>query len=415
MAGVFALIWGTLVGLSTLCFLLFIALWSERQKLSLFDNWLNSPDRNRLPNLNPAWDRVFKSFIKIEKNQKASEAELNRALTRFEQAARALPDAVILLSNSRQFEWCNTKAEVYFQLELDRDQGVQIDYLLRQPSFRAFMRSQDMAASLSLRLPRPSIDRQVSMQMIPFGEEQTLLLARDVTEREQLEVTRRDFVANISHELRTPLTVIQGFLETFEDNPAEDTKLLTRGVKLMSDQSQRMNRLITDLLALSRLETSDAPPQEVVHMSRLIESVRVEAQALSTEKHNIDVHASADLKILGCEEEIRSALSNLVSNAVRYSPKGGTISIEWALIDQDPVFSCQDQGVGIAPEHISRLTERFYRVDKSRSQETGGTGLGLAIVKHILNRHNAKLEISSEPNKGSQFSIRFPKTIVSSK
>lgn len=183
----------------------------------------------------------------------------------------------------------------------------------------------------------------------------------------------------------------------------------------MSDQSQRMNRLITDLLALSRLETSDAPPQEVVHMSRLIESVRVEAQALSTEKHNIDVHASADLKILGCEEEIRSALSNLVSNAVRYSPKGGTISIEWALIDQDPVFSCQDQGVGIAPEHISRLTERFYRVDKSRSQETGGTGLGLAIVKHILNRHNAKLEISSEPNKGSQFSIRFPKTIVSSK
>ena len=415
MAGVFALIWGTLVGLSTLCFLLFIALWSERQKLSLFDNWLNSPDRNRLPNLNPAWDRVFKSFIKIEKNQKASEAELNRALTRFEQAARALPDAVILLSNSRQFEWCNTKAEEYFQLELDRDQGVQIDYLLRQPSFRAFMRSQDMAASLSLRLPRPSIDRQVSMQMIPFGEEQTLLLARDVTEREQLEVTRRDFVANISHELRTPLTVIQGFLETFEDNPAEDTKLLTRGVKLMSDQSQRMNRLITDLLALSRLETSDAPPQEVVHMSRLIESVRVEAQALSTEKHNIDVHASADLKILGCEEEIRSALSNLVSNAVRYSPKGGTISIEWALIDQDPVFSCQDQGVGIAPEHISRLTERFYRVDKSRSQETGGTGLGLAIVKHILNRHNAKLEISSEPNKGSQFSIRFPKTIVSSK
>ncbi len=415
MAGVFALIWGTLVGLSTLCFLLFIALWSERQKLFLFDNWLNSPDRNRLPNLNPAWDRVFKSFIKIENNQKASEAELNRALNRFEQAARALPDAVILLSNSRQIEWCNTKAEEYFQLELDRDQGVQIDYLLRQPSFRAFMRSQDMAASLSLRLPRPSIDRQVSMQMIPFGEEQTLLLARDVTEREQLEVTRRDFVANISHELRTPLTVIQGFLETFEDNPAEDTKLLTRGVKLMSDQSQRMNRLITDLLALSRLETSDAPPQEVVHMSRLIESVRVEAQALSTEKHNIDVHASADLKILGCEEEIRSALSNLVSNAVRYSPKGGTISIEWALIDQDPVFSCQDQGVGIAPEHISRLTERFYRVDKSRSQETGGTGLGLAIVKHILNRHNAKLEISSEPNKGSQFSIRFPKTIVSSK
>lgn len=415
MAGAFALIWGTLVGLSTLCFLLFIALWSERQKLSLFDNWLNSPDRNRLPNLNPAWDRVFKSFIKIENNQKASEAELNRALTRFEQAARALPDAVILLSNSHQIEWCNTKAEEYFQLELDRDQGVQIDYLLRQPSFRAFMRSQDMAASLSLRLPRPSIDRQVSMQMIPFGEEQTLLLARDVTEREQLEVTRRDFVANISHELRTPLTVIQGFLETFEDNPAEDTKLLTRGVKLMSDQSQRMNRLITDLLALSRLETSDAPPQEVVHMSRLIESVRVEAQALSTEKHNIDVHASADLKILGCEEEIRSALSNLVSNAVRYSPKGGTISIEWALIDQDPVFSCQDQGVGIAPEHISRLTERFYRVDKSRSQETGGTGLGLAIVKHILNRHNAKLEISSEPNKGSQFSIRFPKTIVSSK
>lgn len=248
--------------------------------------------------------------------------------------------------------------------------------------------------------------------MIPFGNEQSLLLARDITEREQLEVTRRDFVANISHELRTPLTVIQGFLETFEDNPADDPELLTRGVKLMSDQSHRMNRLITDLLALSRLETSESPEEEVINMFRLIQSISAEAKALSTKNHIVDVQAANDLNILGSEEEIRSALSNLVSNAVRYSPNGGTISIKWTLVDNEPVFSCQDQGVGIAPEHLSRLTERFYRVDKSRSQETGGTGLGLAIVKHIVNRHNAKLKITSEPNKGSQFSIQFSKDAI---
>jgi two-component system phosphate regulon sensor histidine kinase PhoR len=199
IAGFFTLIWGERVGLLTLCVWLFILLWSERQKLSVFDNWLNSPSRGALPTLSPGWERVFKSFIKIQKHQRLSESELNRALDRFEQAARALPDAVILLNNSRQIEWCNTKAEEYFQLTLNRDQGVQIDYLLRQPSFRAFMRSPDAEASLNLRLPRTGVDRLVSIQIIPFGDAQALLLARDITEREQLEVTRRDFVANISN------------------------------------------------------------------------------------------------------------------------------------------------------------------------------------------------------------------------
>lgn len=412
IAGLFTLIWGERIGLLTLCVWLFISLWSERQKLSVFDTWLNSPNKGSLPTLGPGWERVFKSFIKIQKRQRRSESELNRALDRFEQAARALPDAVVLLNNSRQIEWCNTKAEEFFQLALNRDQGVQIDYLLRQPSFRAFMRSPDPELSLNLRLPRTGIDRLVSIQIIPFGDAQALLLARDITEREQLEVTRRDFVANISHELRTPLTVIQGFLETFEDKPADNPKLLARGVKLMSDQSHRMNRLITDLLALSRLENSESPEKEVVNMSSLIKNISEEAKALSASKHDIEVQASSDLNILGSEEEIRSALSNLVSNAVRYSPNGGKISIKWSLIDNEPIFSCQDQGVGIAPEHLSRLTERFYRVDKSRSQETGGTGLGLAIVKHVLNRHHAQLKITSEPNNGSQFSVRFPKDTI---
>jgi two-component system phosphate regulon sensor histidine kinase PhoR len=233
------------------------------------------------------------------------------------------------------------------------------------------------------------------------------LLARDITEREQLEITRRDFVANISHELRTPLTVIQGFLETFDGNPAENPQLLSRGVKLMSDQSRRMNRLITDLLALSRLETSNAPPEEVIYMSKLIDDVRTEGQALSTSNHEFEIQALPDLNILGAEDEIRSAVSNLVSNAVRYSPAGGKISIVWSLINGEPVFSCEDQGVGIPLEHLGRITERFYRVDKSRSQETGGTGLGLAIVKHVLNRHGATLRIDSEPRRGSKFTIHF--------
>ena len=353
------------------------------------------------------WEQVFKGLTKIQKRQRASEAALSRALDRFEQAARALPDAVILVNKASQIEWCNTRAEEYFQLKLNRDHGVQIDYLLRHPAFRVFMSNPDPEITLTLRLPRTGADRLVSVQMIPFGHEQGLLLAQDITEREQLEITRRDFVANISHELRTPLTVIQGFLETFEDVPSDNPEIFARGVELMSDQSRRMNRLITDLLALSRLENSSVVHEDIIDVSKLTHHVAAEARTLSNNKHRIDIHTASDLKILGAEDEIRSALSNLVSNAVRYSPTGGTITISWALIHDEPVFSCKDQGVGIAAEHLERLTERFYRVDKGRSQETGGTGLGLAIVKHVLNRHDARLRITSNPGQGSEFSIFF--------
>lgn len=407
VAAVVGLVWGITIGLITLCFWLVLALWSERQKLFVFDEWLNSPKATALPTLTSSWDRVLKSFVKIQKRQRATETELSRALDRFEQAARALPDGVIVLNNANQIDWCNTKAEEYFRLTLARDRNVKIDYLLRHPSFRTFIKALNPEDTLTLRLPRSGLDRLISIQTIPFGNKQALLLARDITEREQLEITRRDFVANISHELRTPLTVIQGFLETFDDNPAENPQLLSRGVKLMSDQSHRMNRLITDLLALSRLETSNAPPEEVIYMSKLIDDVRTEGQALSTSNHEFEIQALPDLNILGAEDEIRSAVSNLVSNAVRYSPAGGKISIVWSLINGEPVFSCEDQGVGIPLEHLGRITERFYRVDKSRSQETGGTGLGLAIVKHVLNRHGATLLIDSEPRRGSKFTIHF--------
>ncbi|MDA0236906.1 MAG: phosphate regulon sensor histidine kinase PhoR [Proteobacteria bacterium] len=407
VAGFVALVWDTTFGLITLCIWLFIALWSERQIISSFESWINSPEPGSPPAVTSRWDRVFKGLIKIQKRQQASEAALSHALDRFEQAARALPDAVILLNKASQIEWCNTRAEEYFQLKLNRDRGVQIDYLLRQPAFRTFMSGPDVETTLNLRLPRTGIDRLISIQMIPFGHEQGLLLAQDITEQEQIETTRRDFVANISHELRTPLTVIQGFLETFEDDPADNPELLARGIELMSDQSRRMNRLITDLLALSRLETSNAAQEEVVDVSKLAHEVAAEGRTLSNKKHIIDIQAASDLKILGAEDEIRSALSNLVSNAVRYSPAGGTISIRWGLVRDEPVFSCQDQGVGIAADHIARLTERFYRVDKGRSRETGGTGLGLAIVKHVLNRHEARLKITSQPGQGSEFSIHF--------
>ena len=407
VAGLVALIWNTTLGLITLCLWLFVALWSERQNISFFESWLNAPKPGSRPAVTARWEQVFKGLTKIQKRQRASEAALSRALDRFEQAARALPDAVILVNKASQIEWCNTRAEEYFQLKLNRDHGVQIDYLLRHPAFRVFMSNPDPEIILTLRLPRTGADRLVSVQMIPFGHEQGLLLAQDITEREQLEITRRDFVANISHELRTPLTVIQGFLETFEDVPSDNPEIFARGVELMSDQSRRMNRLITDLLALSRLENSSVVHEDIIDVSKLTHHVAAEARTLSNNKHRIDIHAASDLKILGAEDEIRSALSNLISNAVRYSPTGGTITISWALIHDEPVFSCKDQGVGIAAEHLERLTERFYRVDKGRSQETGGTGLGLAIVKHVLNRHDARLKITSNPGRGSEFSIFF--------
>ena len=250
----------------------------------------------------------------------------------------------------------------------------------------------------------------LAVQLVPYGDHEKLLLSRDVTRWERLEAVRRDFIANVSHELRTPLTVMKGFLETLTDARASDEKLYRRSLELMTGQAERMQRLVEDLLMLSRLEDSRYPlREEPVDIPALLQAVLLEAEGINRGEHRI-VTKIAPAWLLASREEVRSAFSNLVTNAIRYTPPGGEIVVSWAVENGEPVMRVKDNGEGIAPEHIARLTERFYRVDRSRSRASGGTGLGLAIVKHVLQRHQGRLDIASELGAGSTFSCVFPAT-----
>jgi two-component system phosphate regulon sensor histidine kinase PhoR len=254
----------------------------------------------------------------------------------------------------------------------------------------------------------------LNLRVVPYGHDQRLLIARDVSQQQRLEQMRRDFVANVSHELRTPLTVVSGFLETLLDEAGDYPKHLSRSMELMQQQTARMQHIVEDLLLLSRLETDRTrPPHEAVAVSGVLSMIEEGVEPLSRQKQqSIEFDCDNALRIYGAEKELYSAFSNLVTNAVRYTPEGGTIHVRWYQDDRGAHLEVQDSGVGIAPEHIPRLTERFYRVDVGRSRESGGTGLGLAIVKHVVSRHDGNLCISSVLNKGSTFSITFPDSLI---
>jgi two-component system phosphate regulon sensor histidine kinase PhoR len=316
----------------------------------------------------------------------------------------ALPDGVVILDGANRIEWCNRTAERQLMLDSRADLGQNIANLVREPEFVEYLGGpQDKP----VRITRgPGI--ALSLQLIPVGETQKLLLARDVTQTERVDAMRRDFVANVSHELRTPLTVLVGFLETMRELKL-DPQRQRDYLGMMQEQAARMQRIIDDLLTLSALDA--APPassDKRVAVRPLLERLKADAEALSGGKHTISLSIDAANDVLGVESELASAFGNLVSNAIRYTPPGGTVTLAWREGPDGARFSVVDTGIGIEPEHIPRLTERFYRIDRSRSRETGGTGLGLAIAKHALARHDATLEIESELGKGSRFSARFP-------
>jgi two-component system phosphate regulon sensor histidine kinase PhoR len=329
--------------------------------------------------------------------------------------AQTLPDGVVILAEDLTIEWLNTNAEAHMGLSAQRDTGYPITNLFRDAAFVDYLEARQFGSALELR-PLRSAGRVLSLQLVPFGENQAMLLTRDVSQREKLETMRRDFVANVSHELKTPLTVVSGFIETLADGigdiPTEDAK---HYLDLAAEQSGRMQRLIEDLLILSTMETGSPPPhEEEVMVAALLADVRGEINTLSGGKHDIEVQSHGPTFLRGSAKELRSVFGNLAGNAVRYTPEGGHIQLHWkALPDGGAEFSVSDDGPGIAAEHIPRLTERFYRVDRGRSRDTGGTGLGLAIVKHALERHQAELNIVSEPGYGSTFSARFPAHRVS--
>jgi two-component system phosphate regulon sensor histidine kinase PhoR len=393
---------GFLAGIQA--FVMLRRLWQEYR----LARWLEHPDEMTPPDAAGTWGDIFYRLEKLQRRQHASRNELSNALEQFEHAAKAVPDAMVILNGNEQIEWCNPASRKYMGLDCERDRGQFIRYLLRQAQFLNFLDAADYSQPLISKSP---VNREVtlSIQLVPFGISQKLLIARDITDLERVDAMRRDFIANVSHELRTPLTVVGGFVETLADAsdlPASESR---RYFDLMLDHTRRMQHLLDDLLTLSQLESDDQILKDaLINVHELAQGLKSDAESLSRGRHKVLLALDSNALLKGSLQEIRSALGNLVSNAVRYTPEGGEITLAWREHNGEGIFSVTDTGEGIASEHIPRLTERFYRVDRSRSRETGGTGLGLAIVKHVLTRHGARLEIQSAPGKGSTFSAVFP-------
>jgi len=386
-----------------------LALYRERSHLAALNAWLRSPKSAAIPEAGGAWGESYALLGRLLRSQRQSENSLSAALARFQQAGAAVPDGLIILREDDHIEWCNPGAEAHFGIDRVTDEGQQITYLVRSPQFAEYLRAPNHPEPLLLRLSR-DLDHALllSVQLVPFGDKQKLVLSRDVTRLEAVEIMRRDFVANVSHELRTPLTVVLGFLETVLDMKGI-TPIAVRPLTLAMDQAARMQRLVEDLLTLSRLESVDNPlREETVDVPALVRGLHQEAVSLSGGRHRILLGLESAAGVRGNLDELRSAFGNLVTNAIRYTPEGGEISLAWRATQDHVEFVVQDSGIGIDAQHIPRLTERFYRVDRSRSRETGGTGLGLAIVKHVATRHRARLEIASKAGEGSRFAIVFP-------
>ena len=375
-------------------------------------SWLSKPVLNQIPNGTGIYEDIFAVLYHEQRKNTRSQTQLSTALERFRHAASALPDGVVVLNSDNEIQWCNLQAAQQLGLNLTQDINQPINYLVRHGDFIAYLQAQDFSNPIKLNSWRKS-EITLEIQLIPFGTKQKLLICRDISALEKTEIMRRDFIANVSHELRTPLTVVGGFLETLGDMKGAVSDSTKGYFGIMLDQTSRMRRIIEDLLTLSTIESNvKSPDNSAIDMNGLIKKIHAEAialsKALSTSTHKIHLDINETLTIKGAPEELLSAFSNLVSNAIRYTPSGGDIFISWQLQENQANFSVRDTGIGIDSQHINRLTERFYRVDSSRSRDTGGTGLGLAIVKHILSRHQAKLEITSELGTGSTFSIVFP-------
>ena len=401
------LMFGSTTGLMVFSAAVVALLIHHVHHIELLAHWFNQPTPDKVPRGSGLWDQLFALLYRYERVKNREHQQLAKTLVRFLQAGRVHPDGVVILDAENRIDWCNDMAEHHFDLTLDADHGQPITNLLRQPEFVGYIEAGDYSYPLELRSARASAII-LSVQVIPYGDAQKLLLSRDITRLEKLEGMRRDFVANVSHELRTPLTVLSGFLETICELDL-DPQRSRDYINLMAEQSRRMQRIVDDLLTLSTLESAPSPSlDERVRIASLLERLRADAEALSGGKHRIVLDAAGEFDLLGAEDEIASAFGNLVSNAIRYTPDGGQIRLSWHAAIGAAEFAVEDSGIGFAPEHIPRLTERFYRVDRGRSRATGGTGLGLAIVKHILNRHQATLEIHSVPGKGSRFAVHFP-------
>ncbi len=391
----------------------------DLRRSHLLLRWLRDGASGGSDGIHGLWGEVADRMRLLLRGRDRQLQESAQRLQEFLAAMQASPDGVVLLDAHSRIEWFNQTAATHFGLEPERDLQQQVGNLVRDPLFAAYLAQNDYRRDVVMMGPTSTHGRPVrlSVHLHPYGEGRSLLMSRDVTAVEQADAMRRDFVANVSHEIRTPLTVLGGFVETLQSLPLKHAER-QQYLGLMAQQAQRMQRLVNDLLTLSRLEGSPAPrADEWVELRALLQSCAQEGRQLSelmgAAEHEIVLEMEAESAVAGSQSELHSAMANLVNNAVRYTPAGGKVRIQWRVeANGQGTFAVHDSGPGIAQEHIPRLTERFYRVDRSRSRETGGTGLGLAIVKHVVQRHQGQLLITSTLGKGSTFSITFPASRV---
>lgn len=392
-------------------------LMRQLYQINRFEKWIRTGGRAKYPKTSGIWEEIYYHVYRIKKNEKKRKKKLGKMVDQFRQSTEALPDAAIVLGSNDEIEWANKAAREVFGLH-QSDKGQRIPNLIRFPEFIRYLKSGNYHEAVIL--PSP-VDHRITLavRIITYGAGLRLLLAQDVTQLKKMERMRKDFVANVSHELRTPLTVLKGYLETLQDMDDGNSSLLTTSFQQMQGQTERMQHLVDDLLLLTRLETQQKKT-ECVNVPALLSQICKETETLhgktsaasapepSLSSTRIELIMETDVHIVGEEQELRSAFTNLLGNALKYSPEDTVVKVRWYRSGDSIVLDVEDQGEGIATNDIPRVTERFYRSEVKRTKKVGGTGLGLAIVKHVLMRHDAKLSIASELGKGSRFSCYFP-------
>lgn len=391
--------------------LLSALIWHAYNLLKL-SKWLWLERTALPPDGKGGWEPIFYGIRQTQQRNRKRRRELGDLIKRFRSGAESLPDALVMMTNEGNIFWCNSLAQHLLGFRWPDDHGQNIFNLLRYPDFLHYFTVADFSRSLTLSLNNGAI---VEFRVMPYSDNQRLMVARDITEKNKLEHARRDFFANASHELRTPLTVIQGYLEMMEETSAQNP-IEHKAVLSMQSQAKRMDTLVQQLLQLSRIESAPyIDLNTIVDMPQILRLLHQEATSLSQHQHHLLFDIDDKWAVRGNEEQLRSAVSNLVFNAINHTPEGTTIKVSWQKVPQGIRFSVSDNGFGISAEHLTRLTERFYRVDKARSSRTGGTGLGLAIVKKSLQHHHSQLIIESKVGSGSTFSFILPQSLLSEK
>ncbi|EPC4054602.1 phosphate regulon sensor histidine kinase PhoR [Vibrio parahaemolyticus] len=386
--------------------------WHLHNQVRL-SSWLWDEKRLTPPSGSGNWESLFNGLYRLQQRQRRKRKELTNLIRRFRNGAESLPDAVVVFRAEGNIVWCNRLAQHLLGFHWPEDSGQPISNLIRTPDFIKYLNKKDFSEPLEMRSPL-NVERMLELRIVPYTEGEHLMVVRDVSQLKQLEGMRRNFFANVSHELRTPMTVLQGYLEMTEDPDMIVGPMWTKAHGVMTEQLNRMNSLVNQLLTLSKIEAAPMHElEDVVNVPAMLEVLEKEAISLSgDDQHKLTFDVDTSLRVLGDDDQLRSAISNLVYNAVKYTPPGANIHVRWYQTAQGACLEVEDSGDGIEPQHLHRLTERFYRVDKARSRDTGGSGLGLAIVKHALSHHDSHLEIQSEVGVGSKFSFVLPSRLV---